>query len=276
MSLPGFVMFPEPWARYTPAVVPPPAGSDVREDWYFLWAIAKRLGGTIVFDGKIPLDMNVAPTTDDLLAIRTLDGRVTFDALKDQPRGVSLSLGRMVVAPRRPEATATFDVMPRDVAEHLRRFIDTTAPFGGSTRESQRFTHLLVSHRMRDVLNSQGLYLKRTRQRVPHNPAYLHPDDLALRGLRVGDRVEIVSDHGRVVAILATDPDLKPGVIAMSHGWGAPPDSETDPASDGAAVNRLISTDRDMEPINAMPRMSAIPVNIVPMPRGGLRTAPIG
>jgi hypothetical protein len=48
---------------------------------------------------------------------------------------------------------------------------------------------------------------------------------------------------------------LRPGVVTLSHGWG-----DTD---DGVNVNRLVSADRYIESINAMARMTGIPVNIV-------------
>ena len=50
----------------------------------------------------------------------------------------------------------------------------------------------------------------------------------------------------------------------MTHGWGGLPD-ETDYSRDGSNTGLLISTDRNLETINAMPRMSAVPVNIRPL-----------
>ena len=49
----------------------------------------------------------------------------------------------------------------------------------------------------------------------------------------------------------------------MSHGWGTLP-GETVYEQDGSNTGLLISTDRDLDPINAMPRMSAIPVRLEP------------
>ncbi|MFX8339374.1 hypothetical protein ABTL37_19375, partial [Acinetobacter baumannii] len=61
----------------------------------------------------------------------------------------------------------------------------------------------------------------------------------------------------------AAEPDLRRGVVSMSHGWGSLPD-ETVYERDGANTGLLISTDRELDPINAMPRMTAIPVRLAP------------
>jgi len=65
----GFAFFPESWVAYAPALLRPPKDSDLIEEWYFFWALAKRLGKTIRF-GETVLDMQVPPTTDQLLALR--------------------------------------------------------------------------------------------------------------------------------------------------------------------------------------------------------------
>jgi hypothetical protein len=52
-------------------------------------------------------------------------------------------------------------------------------------------------------------------------------------------------------------------MVSMSHGWGGLPDGEG-PTWPGANTGLLISTTRDCETINAMPRLSAIPVAILP------------
>ena len=76
ISLPGFALTTENWSQYTPAIIDPPHGSDLCEDWYPFWAIATRLGFAIDYLGKGPLDINRAPTTEELLAIRLQDARI--------------------------------------------------------------------------------------------------------------------------------------------------------------------------------------------------------
>ncbi|HXR36130.1 MAG TPA: hypothetical protein VN754_09300, partial [Candidatus Binataceae bacterium] len=73
----------------------------------------------------------------------------------------------------------------------------------------------------------------------------------------------LVSDHGRIRAIVQDDETVRPGVVSMSHGWGPLPDAAMDCEKEGSSTSLLVSSERDYEPINAMPRQSAIPVNIV-------------
>ena len=40
---PGYGL-PKPWAQYTPAIVDPPAGSDVIPEWEFFYGLAQRMG----------------------------------------------------------------------------------------------------------------------------------------------------------------------------------------------------------------------------------------
>src|SRR3546814_17513619 len=51
----GFAFFPAPWVQYSPQLLDPPEGSDLTEEWYFFWALAKRLGKSIEF-GVVKLD----------------------------------------------------------------------------------------------------------------------------------------------------------------------------------------------------------------------------
>lgn len=256
---PGMNMFPGSHARYAPAVLHPPKGSDVVDDWYVFWAIAKRLGRTIAYDG-VPLDMETPPTTDDLIAILIRNGHVSLDDLKANPNGIEVAIDE-VVKPRRDEAQGRFDIMPDDVRAELEAYLAKAAE-----QDAVRFTHRLSTRRMRDLFNSIGRDVKAIRKRTPYNPAFMHPDDLAAHGVAVGDRVELVSAHGRVTAIVGVDDGVKPGVISMAHGWGALPGSNEDPAETGSAVNALIDTDRNFESINAMPHMTGVPINIVRLP----------
>jgi anaerobic selenocysteine-containing dehydrogenase len=93
----------------------------------------------------------------------------------------------------------------------------------------------------------------------------MNPEDLAALSISSGDRVQVVSDHGRIVAIAAVDTTLRRGVVTMTHGWGWLPDEVPDRGTFGVSTNMLISSAGNLEPINSMPRMSAIPVNILPM-----------
>jgi anaerobic selenocysteine-containing dehydrogenase len=153
--------------------------------------------------------------------------------------------------------------MPGDIASELRRFAEQAAPADG---QGKAFTHLLASRRLRDAMNSMVSGSDYLARRVPFNPAFLHPDDIAALGLQSGDRVRIESGHGTIDGILRADPTLRPGVVQMSHAWGGLPDEAgADYETDGSNVGLLISNETNIEPINAMARQSAIPVNILPV-----------
>jgi len=62
--------------------------------------------------------------------------------------------------------------------------------------------------------------------------------------------------------VAEADETLRPGVIALSHGFGpASPDRERDARDGGANVNVLIDLD-EPDPVSGIPRMSAIPVAV--------------
>lgn len=58
----------------------------------------------------------------------------------------------------------------------------------------------------------------------------------------------------------AAQPDkaLRAGLVSISHCWGDLPGT----AAAGTNVNTLVACDTDLQFINAMPHMSAVPVQI--------------
>lgn len=265
----GFAFFPAPWTGYSPAILNPPAGSDVMEEWYFFWALAKRLGVSLKFCG-VELDRDIPPTTDDLLAIRAQNKLAPLEEIKKYPSGKVFDEARTTVLPPREEANATFDVMPDDVFEEVAEIASTLAGCPAVQSRSEDFSFRLSTRRMRHFYNSIGLHFSGSREKNPYNPAFLNPDDMAQLGLVSGDRVVITSDHASIEAIAEKDEALRRGVVSMAVGWGGLPDEDIDPALHGASTNMLISTDRDCDPVNSMPRMSAIPVNLKKSTRNSL------
>jgi len=254
----GFVLF-QPYAQYSAAVAAPPPGSEVVDDWFVFWDLARRLGRTIVFDG-VALDMEQAPTTDQLLAILARHGAVSFDELRRHPQGRIFDVPAMTVEAGDPHGGARFDVMPDDVERELQQVL-RQAPGGGG------FDHRLAVRRLREVQNSMYHRLPAIRRRQPFNPAFLHPDDLAAQGLTEGDRIAISSAHGRITAIVEADASLRPGVVAVPHGWGPLPDEDAGgEAEPGCNPNLLLSAEQGLDPINAMPVMTAVPVRIEALP----------
>lgn len=265
LRIPGMALWPGAWLQYTAPVLAPPAGSELVNDWYVFWAIASRLGRTIEFDGSGPLDMVHPPSDDEMIARRLASGGTALDALRGYPNGHHFPIEQPVVLPAAPNDVARFEVMADDVAADLRRFLEEGDRPGAIERDGTRFSYLLSTRRMRDLFNSNGRNVATVRRRTPTNPAFLHPDDLAELGAAPGDLVDIVSAHGRARAVAAADPDVRRGVVSMAHGWGGQPGGLDDPAGEGAGVNDLIDTVERVEPVNSMPHMSAVPVNVVPV-----------
>jgi len=247
-----FVLF-RPYACYTEAVVPPPADSELVEDWYPFWALASRLGHTIEFDG-VPLDMQRRPDADNLLAILARNSAVPLTELKRLGTGHIFDLEPQFVLPA--ASNARFDVAPEDVVQELQDVLAQDAPLQVSS-----YPFRLTVRRMRNVQNTMYHHLPAIRRRVPYNPAWLHPDDLLSLGLEHGTLVNLISDHGQIPAVVRPDPTVRRGVVSITHGWGGLPGESADYRQVGSNPNLLIDS-RRRDPINAMPVMSAIPVRI--------------
>lgn len=245
-----------PFAQYTPALVPPPAGSDVVDDWMVYFALAQRLGISLSLGGE--LDMRTVPTSDELLTRLAAGSAVAYGEVRGQASGAIFDRPAPLVLPRREGATAKLDLLPGDVAEEL------AAAFAHADRPIVRgaaASHLLVARRERETMNSFGRDLSGTRRRFPVNPAWLNPVDVRALDLADGDWVEIIAEHDGIIARIGSDERVRPGVISMSHGWGGLP-GQSDAEQDGASTARLVARDEAIQTINAMPRLSAIPVRI--------------
>jgi anaerobic selenocysteine-containing dehydrogenase len=120
----------------------------------------------------------------------------------------------------------------------------------------------MTSRRIPHVFNSPSLAT--LRDRVPFNPAYMHPDDLESLGLETGDRVEVRSARAAIEAIAQADDTLRRGIVSISHNWGGPPQGDGDVEEIGANSGRLIANDVDFDPFSGQPRMSNVPVNVRP------------
>jgi anaerobic selenocysteine-containing dehydrogenase len=136
------------------------------------------------------------------------------------------------------------------------------APTQIKTASHPPFTHLLSVRRLRAVMNSFGIQLPEIRRRHPFNAAYIHPLDLEALGLGDGSEIEVIADNGIVPAIAQADETMRRGVVSMSHCWGGLPDEDRAYTENGSSTNILVGTDDCVETINAMPRMSSIPIRI--------------
>jgi anaerobic selenocysteine-containing dehydrogenase len=251
----GFPLYLDAWTQYTPAIVEPPKSSEVVDDWVVFWSLAKRLGLKLKYAGT-PLDMQERPSSDTLLRLGMANSSLTLDELKAQPDGIWRDPERgSVVQPARAGATGRFDVAPADVLQEISSVL-------AEATEGNEFAFKLAVRRSRDLNGSIGHQTPSIRRRNPYNPLYMNPDDMAQLGMAAGDWVQVSSAAGSISAIAASDPAVRRGVVSMSHNWGHLENDAADYPKYGASTNFLTRADVDYESINAMPRMSAIPVNV--------------
>ena len=259
--------FEQPFAAYTPAIVDPPAGSDVIEDWEFYWGLAQRMGFKIQVThafGNGPqaehpphtFELDPAgpkPTTDDIIALSHAPSRVPLEVVKQHPDG-ALFESEQTVGPRDPGNEARLQLAAPLMLAELEEVRAAPAV------DDPAYPFRLVTRRMNRVLNSFG-------RRIPElagdgrNPAYMHPEDMAMLGLAEDEAVVIRSPHGEIEGHVKAEAVLRRGVVSMSHGFGGNPGDE-DSDTMGGNTGRLLSNEAEYDPITGLPRMSAVPVRI--------------
>jgi anaerobic selenocysteine-containing dehydrogenase len=259
-----------PYAQYSPALVEPPAGADVIDDWEFFYGIAQRLGvqltvkpvsftGTVRIAGQA-MDMVDKPSTDDLFDMVTKGSRISLDEVRKHPAGAIFPDPNAIVAEKDEGWTGRLDlgndVMMSDLEE-----VAASMP-GADEAEHPDHPYRLVSRRQMNVLNSVGREEPGQTGGVTTNPAFMHPDDLNALGLANGDLAEIRSVRATILAVVASDHHLRRGLISMSHSWGDGPERDGEVRTIGANTGRLTAVDVDYERYTGLPRMSNIPVAV--------------
>jgi len=271
--------YPAPFAQYTKAIVEPPPGSRLIEDWEFFYGLARRMGIALTLVGfygwgrhvespplLCPLDMEAKPSSDQLLEMLTKRSRVPLDAVKKHPHGHVFEEAVDIIAPREEGCAARLELGDPDMMKALGEVdaILRAAPDAASADDGAH-PFLLVPRRANNFLNSSGRSITKLTGKRPYNPAFVHSEDLAKLGLESGASAVIASRHGAVVAVVEADDTLRPGVVAMTHAFGGLPeqdDGDERHRALGSNTGRLVATDDEYDPVSGMPRLGAIPISI--------------
>jgi len=177
--------------------------------------------------------------------------------------GTIFDVEDVILGPADPATQARLDLYPQGVERELQSANDDLDKVAS---DQGGYSHLLISRRMKNTYNSTGPELSLLKSKGTTNPAYIHPADLESMGIADGEVIEVYSSHGQVPAVAAASPDIKPGVVSMSHCWGDSPAPEADSDSRvkdiGSNTNRLVDNRHLTEKYSGMCRQSSIPVSI--------------
>lgn len=260
------------YGQYAPALIDPPEGSDLIEEWDFFYGLARRqgLGLTLhpiraeagpIREARKPLaiDMENKPTTDELLELMFEGSRVPLSELKEHPGGAVFDGPGTVVGAKQPGWEGRLELANVSMLAELAE-VREERPV--SDAEAEDYPFRLVSRRTGAAYNSSGRDLPNFTRKQTHNPAYMNPDDLSRLGLAAGATVRIESDRGSILGVLEAAPDVRRGVISMSHAYGEAPDRDGEFREIGSTTGRLIDCQRNYDAYSGIPRMSSIAVRV--------------
>lgn len=263
ISIPGDALYPSPFVQYTRPVVAKPEG--VIHDWEFFWSIAARMGVPLTFKYwnyglkfqeiplGLPLSMAEKPDPEELCRFLATESAVSFDELLAHPEGVRPHMEQRHVKPG-PVSDGRLELCSFDVADELAALAVEDGEDG--------FGYRLTCRRILHALNGAYRDSKEARKRFPVNYAHMNPQDMADEGITDGDTIEIASAHGAIRTLAKGEERLRRGVVSMTHMFG-PLVGSGDPLADGGAnLGQLTSLTEHVQPINFMPRFSAVPVNV--------------
>ncbi|MGE0232874.1 MAG: molybdopterin-dependent oxidoreductase [Flavobacteriaceae bacterium] len=254
----------DPYGQYSPALVEPPEGSDLIEDWQFFYRLAKAMDlplnvMTLIQPNPVtePLPMASEPTTDELMEWLTRDARIPLSQVKKHPRGAIFPGDPVYVQPASGKSPHRFKLAVPEMMGDLAGL----AP-SAKARASERPFRLLC-RRMMHVYNSSFVDALPAKAR-PYNPAFLNPDDMAALDIGEGEVIEIESDFGKITVIAHADDSLRTGTVSSSFGFGALPEEKRN-AQSGANTTSLLSVSVGYDRYSGQPMMSNLPVSIHPM-----------
>ncbi len=249
------------YANYSPAIVAPPRDSDLIDEWRFFTELYDRIEPALIAAGQDvpsrPAFTQVA-TADELVHVLSEGSRIPVQEVIAKGHGDVYPDASIVVKPKQADWDGHLDVGNPILLADLAEIDRDGMPVGDDDGE---FPFRLLCRRVNHVYNTSCNFPSTNRGR-PYNPAFMHPDDLAVAGLHPGDLAQLRSSLASIPVVVDADAAARRGTIAMSFGYGGGPDSEADVLTLGSSPNRLIRDDEIYDPYIGQPRMSNVPVAI--------------
>jgi anaerobic selenocysteine-containing dehydrogenase len=254
-DLNGFVqgVQSEPFLQWSPKVVAP--CGEQRQEWQIFGELLRAMG-------KDPL---LAPDFADPLPV-LFDGAL-------EPAGTSIDAlrasGGVAVLPEPGPGGSLARLGLAEpivlVPEALRSTLERGHELFADLRRERPGQLKLITKRTRNTLNSTLQNLPSATPEGDGNPLWMHPDDARRLGLAEGTRARISNDFGTIEAAVRYDPRLRPGVVAMTHGFGNASTSGMPRAQEhpGVNVNALApSGPGTFDPVSCMSQVTGFPVEV--------------
>jgi anaerobic selenocysteine-containing dehydrogenase len=218
-------------AQYTPAVVPP--AKQRRELWFILAKLLEQLGHRPMPDGRAADDGRA----EDLIETALRSCGVDPAEIMEAPTAVLARETAFGWVRRNVERRGGWRLAPPQL----------TALLAGASEPGGL---QLVPRRQLKHFNSQLVETADLPSGQDQPRMLIHPADAVTSEVGEGDRVEVTSPFGSVRATAHLDPDIRPGVVSLPHGFA------------DANVNLLTTSAEDVDPLTGMPMFTGVPVTV--------------
>jgi anaerobic selenocysteine-containing dehydrogenase len=125
---------------------------------------------------------------------------------------------------------------------------------------------VLIGRRHQRDNNSWMHNAERLTRGKPRHQLFMHPDDLATRGITDGNRVTVSSRVGSVEVEVRAADDMMPGVVSLPHGYGHQVNGTGMSRAakvPGVSINDL--TDPERLDVSGNAALNGVPVDVTPV-----------
>ncbi|HSC83352.1 MAG TPA: molybdopterin oxidoreductase family protein [Pseudomonas sp.] len=242
--------------RFNEPVLAKPAGA--LDDWEIFVGLAKafaakagtELKATMPPAQMIDMGLRFGPYGDKS------EHKLSLATLREQPHGIDLGPLQPNLAARLKTESKAIEAAPALLVADLQRFAEQAVPGAGEL--------VLIGRRHVRSNNSWMHNYQRLVKGKPRHQLFMHPQDMAGRGLADGQRVRVQSRVGAIEVEVAASEDMMPGVVSLPHGWGhARPGVQMGIASaqPGASANDL-TDERHLDAVSGNAALNGVPVRV--------------
>jgi len=186
---------------------------------------------------------------------------LTLAALEEAPHGIDLG----PLQPRLPDvlrtASGRIELAPEPIVADLERLLT-------SLRTRREDAMVLIGRRQLRSNNSWMHNLPVLAKGKPRCTLHVHPDDASRLELLDGERAEIRSRTGSVVAQVEVTDAVMPGVVSLPHGWGhdAPGAALAVAAERPGTNSNVLADELLLDAVSGNAVLNGIPVELAPVP----------